>query len=294
MNDNGSLKISVIIPTYNRASLVKRAIRSVLSQTYSPLEVIVIDDGSTDGTAELINQHFLQQDYRTTIRYFRQENEGISAARNQGIRRSKGEWLAFLDSDDEWLPQKLEKQVVTISHNRDSKVCHTNEIWIRRGKRVNQKKKHAKSGGYIYQNCLPLCAISPSSVLIYENVFDEIGLFDESLPVCEDYDLWLRICSKFPVLYLDEPLIIKHGGHEDQLSKRHWGLDRFRIQALVKMLSSNHLSKADRLATLKVLLRKTRILRQGAQKRGKENMAADLRSKEEEYLNDIERIEIRI
>lgn len=255
--------ISVIIPLYDRAERVQRAIRSVLNQSCTPGEVIVVDDGSTDGSRAIIPAAF------PTVRYIWQENQGVSAARNRGIAEARGEWLAFLDSDDEWLPRKLERQMEALAANPDMRICHTNEIWIRRGRRVNPGKRHQKFGGYIYQKCLPLCIISPSSVLIHNSVFQEIGFFDTSLPACEDYDFWLRACSKYPVLYLDEALIIKYGGHPDQLSRKYPGMDRFRIRALEKMLLSGELSREDYLAALKMLEQKIDIYVQGALKRGK-------------------------
>lgn len=275
-------KVSVIIPTFNRSELIGRAIKSVLAQTRQPNEIILVDDGSTDETRTLIHQNF------PMVKYFRQRNNGVSSARNAGIRMANGDWIAFLDSDDEWLPKKLAEQMNALSTQPNLKVCYTNEVWYRTGKRVNQKKKHGKVGGYIYQNCLPLCIISPSAVIIHRDIFDEVGLFDEALPACEDYDLWLRLCSRFPVLYLPEPLIAKYGGHDDQLSKRFWGMDRFRIQALEKILDSDHLTDSDRRETIKMLLTKTRIVRQGAAKRRKIEIVKKLRSIEKRYRENIE------
>jgi len=276
-----STTISVIIPTFNRAGRIGRAVKSVLSQTLQPDEIIVIDDGSSDETSSVIEQ------YLPTVKYHRQGNKGVSSARNAGIRMAKGDWIAFLDSDDEWFPEKSSKQMKALSGNLDMKICHSNEIWYRNGRRVNPKKKHEKVGGYIYRKCLPLCIISPSSVMIHKGIFDEVGLFDESLPVCEDYDLWLRICSKWPVLYLKEYLIIKYGGHEDQLSRKFWGMDRFRIRSLEKILSSNHLSDSDRIATVDALLTKARILRQGAQKRERVEIISEMNLIEDRYREHI-------
>lgn len=276
-----STTISVIIPTFNRAGRIGRAVKSVLSQTLQPDEIIVIDDGSSDETSSVIEQ------YLPTVKYHRQGNKGVSSARNAGIRMAKGDWIAFLDSDDEWFPEKSSEQMKALSGNLDMKICHTNEIWYRNGRRVNPKKKHEKVGGYIYRKCLPLCIISPSSVMIHKGIFDEVGLFDESLPVCEDYDLWLRICSKWPVLYLKEYLIIKYGGHEDQLSRKFWGMDRFRIRSLEKILSSNHLSDSDRIATVDALLTKARILRQGAQKRERVEIISEMNLIEDRYREHI-------
>jgi glycosyltransferase involved in cell wall biosynthesis len=209
------MKISVIIPTWNRSSYLARALESVYAQSISPHEVIVVDDGSTDDTREIIKQHFKD------VRYLYQENRGVSSARNTGIRAAGGDWIALLDSDDCWLPHKLEHQQQLLRDNPDARICHSDEIWIRNGKRVNPMKKHAKRGGYIFKHCLPLCAISPSSAIIRHDLFDEIGLFDESLPACEDYDLWLRLCAAYPVLYADEALLIKHGGHADHAAGKN-------------------------------------------------------------------------
>lgn len=254
-------RISLIIPTHDRAHTLPRTLDSVLAQTRPADEIIVIDDGSTDGTETLIRSRYPQVAYR------RQPNRGVSAARNHGIRIATGDWIALLDSDDAWQPRKLERQLATLT--QDARIAHCDEIWIRNGVRVNPMRKHAKAGGRIYRHCLPLCAISPSAVLIHGEVFEYIGLFDESLPACEDYDLWLRITARWPVHYLDEPLVIKHGGHADQLSRRHPAMDRFRVRALEKMLADDVLSEADRRATLATLVDKLAILEQGARKRGR-------------------------
>ena len=254
--------VSVIIPTHDRAAVLGRAIESVLAQTLPPREIIVVDDGSTDGTEALLRSAFPQ------VRCLRQENRGVSAARNAGIAAATGEWLAFLDSDDEWLPGKLAAQREALERNPDCRLCHAEEIWIRNGRRVNAMRKHEKSGGNIYRRCLPLCVISPSAVIIHRDLFRDYGGFDETLPACEDYDLWLRICAREPVAFVEQPQIVKYGGHADQLSRRHWGMDRFRVRALEKILEADVLGPEDELATRQILVKKCRILAQGARKRG--------------------------
>ena len=256
-------EVSVVVPTFDRAEVLPRALDSVIEQTRLPVEVIVVDDGSTDATAELVESRF------PGVLVLRQENRGVSAARNRGLGASRGEWIALLDSDDEWRPRKLERQLSALEAQPDLRICHTDEIWIRRGRRVNPRQIHAKHGGWIFEHCLPLCAMSPSSVVIHRSIFDAVGMFNEALPACEDYDLWLRICSRYPVLYLDEPLVVKYGGHEDQLSSRIWGLDRFRIQALEKVLCDGSLSDDDRDSAASMLLQKVDIYLKGARKRGK-------------------------
>ncbi len=257
------MDVSVVVPTYNRAGVLGRALDSVFSQTRQPEQVIVVDDGSTDGTSEVINRDY------PLVTCVRQTNAGVSAARNRGIAEANSEWIAFLDSDDEWKPGKLERQLDALRQNPSFHICHTNEIWIRNGRRVNEGKRHAKSGGWIFQRCLPLCVISPSSVIVRRALLEELGGFDESLPVCEDYDMWLRICSRHPILFLEEPLVVKHGGHDDQLSKRYWGMDRFRIHAIEKILNYSHLSPRDRTAAVRTMIEKIDVYIAGADKRGK-------------------------
>ena len=258
--------VSVVIPSFNRVETLQRALASVLSQTRIADEVIVVDDGSTDSTAEMIINNF------PDVVYLYQTNRGVSAARNLGITHASSDWIALLDSDDEWLPEKLQRQFALLENypelSNELKVCHTEEIWVRNGKRVNQMKKHEKAGGWIYQRCLPICAMSPSSIVIHRSVFEKVGLFDEGLPACEDYDLWLKICSRYPVAYIEEPLIVKYGGHEDQLSRRYWGMDRFRVKSLLHILNEGRLEGDDLLATRRVLIEKLNILIQGAKKRG--------------------------
>lgn len=262
------MKISVVVPTYNRRDLLKRALLSVYSQTSLPAEVAVIDDGSTDGTEDMLLREFPQANY------FYQENRGVSAARNLGIQQSTGDWLAFLDSDDEWLPEKLAKQKAALSANPEFKACHTKENWIRNGTQVDVPRKYAKTGGWIFSHCLPLCAMSPSTVLIHRSVFAGIGLFDTQLPACEDYDLWLRITANYPVLLVDQPQINKHGGHEDQLSMAFWGMDRFRISALQKIIDAGQLSEQNRQAAVNMLVKKAGIYLNGVTKRGKTEEAS--------------------
>jgi glycosyltransferase involved in cell wall biosynthesis len=254
--------VSVVIPTYNRCNWLSRAIESVLRQTYSPFELIVVDDGSTDGTPELLEA------YGDGIRVIRKENTGVSGARNAGIRAAKGELIALLDSDDRWLPEKLEHQVAFFKASPRAMICQTEEIWIRNGIRVNPKRRHRKFSGMIFEKTLALCLVSPSAVMIRTALFREVGLFDENLPACEDYDLWLRICWKYPVHLIRMPLIVKHGGHPDQLSAMP-ELDKYRIHALVKILRDHRLSQNQRKAALATLAAKCSVYAGGCRKRGR-------------------------
>jgi glycosyltransferase involved in cell wall biosynthesis len=269
--------MAVVIPTYNRSRRLRRALASVMAQTRPPDEVVVVDDGSTEDTTGWIRDEF------PLVVYIRQKHEGVSAARNRGVMECRSEWIAFLDSDDEWRPEKLERQARALANNPDYHLCHSNETWIRNGRRVNEGKRHAKSGGRIFRRCLPLCVISPSAAVVRRSLLEEMGGFDESLPVCEDYDLWLRICARHPVLFLEEPLIVKHGGHADQLSRRHWGMDRYRIRAIEKVLSEGLLDPGDRRAAVHVLREKTAVYLRGARKRGKSDEVARYEAMLEKY-----------
>lgn len=252
--------VSIVITTYNRRAFLKEAVLSVLDQDYQDKEIIIIDDGSTDRSFEEVRKF--------PLRYVWKQNGGISSARNMGIGVSNGEFIAFLDVDDLWKKGKLTKQVQTMIENQID-ISYTDEIWIRNGERLNQRGRHRKYSGLIFERCLPLCIISPSSVVIKRNVFDEVGLFDEDLPVCEDYDMWLRITSRYPALFIDKLFIIKRGGHQDQLSRAYEAIDRFRIQSLTKIIQGNTLSTKMRTAALNELKKKCRIYAMGAKKRGR-------------------------
>jgi glycosyltransferase involved in cell wall biosynthesis len=254
--------VSIVLPTYNRSRLVCRAIDSVLAQSYRAFELIVVDDGSTDDTKNRL------ESYGDRITVIHQANRGVSAARNAGIQAASGPFIALLDSDDVWLPQKLERQIAFFRTCPGAVICQTEEIWIRKGVRVNPGKRHKKHSGMIFEKTLPLCLVSPSAVMLRKSLFDEVGLFDESLPACEDYDLWLRISWKHPVHLLDAPLITKNGGHADQLSRMP-GLDKYRIRALEKILKAGCLSQQQHWAALKTLKEKCRIYAAGCRKRGR-------------------------
>lgn len=258
-------KVSVIIPTYNRRTLLKKAIDSVLSQSFQDFELIVVDDGSEDDTTELIAA------YGKRITAIRQENRGPSAARNRGMEASRAELFAFLDSDDWWDKDKLMIQMAAMEKHPSYLISHTREIWYRRGKLLNQKKKHKKYHGYIFPDCLPLCAVSLSTVIARKKLFSDVGLFDEELPCCEDYDFWLRSSIKLPFLLVDKPLTLKDGGRQDQLSYIYRvGMDKYRIQSLAKILGTRGLlSSEQRKLALRELEKKCRIYGNGCLKHGK-------------------------
>jgi len=257
-------KVSVIIPTFNRSGVIKRAIDSVLNQSYQNFELIVVDDGSTDKTYAILEEYTVQ----SKIKLMTTANRGVSAARNLAVRNSQGQWVSFLDSDDEWLKEKLQRQMELVETEPSLKIIHTEEIWIRNGIRVNQMKKHQKYGGDIYEKCLPLCLISPSTVLIKKELYLQEKGFNENLPVCEDYDLWLRLTAYNKVGFIKDPLIKKYGGHDDQLSKKFLAMDYFRVLSLNDMMGNLNLTKEKKHLTQKMLLQKCNILLNGYKKHG--------------------------
>ena len=260
-------KVSVIIPTYNRANTIKRAINSVLQQTFKNFEIIIIDDGSQDNTEEVIQN--LNNSY---IIYKKIPHSGVSRARNEGITISNGDLIAFLDSDDKWVNTKLQKQVQYLNNNTQFPACHTNEIWIKNGIRINQGKKHKKYAGNFFIPSLKLCLISPSSVIIKKEIFDQIGKFDENFNYVEDYELWLRLTSRYKVGYIDEKLVIKYGGHSDQLSRKIDGIEKYRMLALEKFIINNYKDNSMRFYIFEAFneySKKFKIFTLGCLKRGK-------------------------
>jgi len=262
----GHALVSVIIPTYNRGWILKEAVESVLNQDYDAFELIVVDDGSTDDTRDILSAY-------NNITVLDQPNQGVSAARNRGVAHARGSFIAFLDSDDVWLPRKLAVQVDFFQQNHKALVCQTQETWVRKGRRVNPGHRHQKQSGMFFKRSLELCLVSPSAVMIKKSFFDEIGRFDESLPACEDYDLWLRINAHHPIYLIDQPLIVKRGGHDDQLSANP-GLDKYRITSIRKLIDSNDLSPTQKKAAVRVLKTKCRIYAAGCRKRGRMEDAA--------------------
>lgn len=271
--------VSVIIPTYNRWPMLGQAIESVLKQSYQGFELIVVDDGSDDQTAvELMR-------YGSEIRLISQARRGVAAARNFGVRSCRGGYLAFLDSDDLWKRKKLEIQVAFMAAH-EIQICQTEEVWIRRGVRVNPKKRHRKPSGDIFRSSLDLCLVSPSAVMMTRELFERVGGFDEALTICEDYDLWLRVALDTPVHLIPEPLVLKRGGHPDQLSHSTWGLDRFRALALKKLLDAG-LQGEKRKWAIEALANKVAILTRGARKRKKEYEALIYDSLLSEFIEEI-------
>ena len=253
--------VDVIIPTFNRAHLLQRAIESVLNQTYKEFKLYIVDDGSTDNTLELLKKY----QGHPQIVVHTQTNHGVSAARNYAVRHSHSPWISFLDSDDEWLPQKLESQIRYLKLHPQCRFLHSEEIWIRNGVRVNPKVKHNKGPDELFKRSLEFCLISPSTVIMRKDLFLEHGMFDETFTVCEDYDLWLKILAHEEIGFLPDYLTNKYGGHSDQLSTQFVAMDYWRIQSLWKLLKT-HIDQDKKNLILAEIKKKAPILLKGYQK----------------------------
>jgi len=249
---------------YNRSRLLVRCVQSVLAQSLPPTEILVVDDGSTDAVGGAMEA------FGARVRLLRLgENRGVSAARNFGVDQACGRWIAFLDSDDTWHPDKLAMQWDFLRSNPHYELIQSEEIWIRNGVRVNRRNHHAKPHGWILEPSLERCLVSPSCASIRQQAFVEIGGFDEALPVCEDYDLWIRWARWRPVGLDRACTLVKYGGHADQLSQREPAMDRFRVQALLTAWRSEREPMYSGLLAA-ALRRKLQILIAGARKRGRE------------------------
>ncbi len=277
---NNSPLVSVIIPTFNRSYVIAKAINSVLNQQYKNIELIVIDDGSVDQTNELMRSDF------SNIHYIKTDNNGVSAARNLGVTHANGKYIAFLDSDDEWMPKKVEKQVDFLESG-NLRWVHGEERWIRNGVRVNQKKIHQKAGGDIFNRSLHLCLISPSTVMMEKKLFIESGGFDEGFIVCEDFDLWLRLLINHEIGFISDELICKYGGHEDQLSAKFKAMDEYRIMAYEKLVQMKQLGPTRLNELKKVALRKCDILIVGYTKHGHIEKADNIKMKKDWFLKNL-------
>jgi glycosyltransferase involved in cell wall biosynthesis len=207
-----SIEVSAIIPTYNRRELVIRAIETVLAQTRAVEEIIVVDDGSTDGTG-----HALQARFGDRIRYVWQANAGVSAARNHGMRLAQGRYFALLDSDDEWLPDKTQAQIEWLEARPDfgMVVCDVQRV-DRDGAPIDvfHRREVIREDGRVLRYLIHNPALAPASAILRREVFEDVGGFDESLRTAEDIDVHLRIAQRWPIGVVELPLVRAMRGHD--------------------------------------------------------------------------------
>ena len=277
------LPVSVVIPTYNRFTLLCEAVRSVLGQTSRGFEVIIVDDGSRDGTPGGVARAFPD----SRVRCISLDHTGMPGlVRNRVAALSRGKYLAFLDSDDLWLPDKLEKQLHWFRENPGIRICHTRERWVRNGREISQASRKYRRQGMIFEDALTKCIIGPSTVMMERSLFEETGGFRENLEIAEDYEYWLRITPIHNIGYIDQPLTVKQAGHGDQLSEKYGHIEFFRIKGLKDLVDRDWFSRVDAAAVRSARLelsRKSRIYAAGARKRGKTEEAEEYETLAERY-----------
>jgi glycosyltransferase involved in cell wall biosynthesis len=262
--------VAVVIPVRDRAAMVVEAVGSVLAQTFRDFALVVVDDGSTDGSADAAAAALAGAPAGSRV--LRAPPRGVAAARNAGVAASDATWIAFLDSDDLWEPAKLAVQMTWLAARPSYRIAQTGERWLAGGRHRNPRAWHRKEE-WLFPRCLERCLVSPSAVVIRRDLYDALGGFDPTFALCEDYELWLRIALREAVGLVPEPLVVKRGGHPDQLSRSTWGLDRFRVAALVKLLATGALAEDERAAVTAVLRAKCGVLAQGAARRGRDDEA---------------------
>jgi glycosyltransferase involved in cell wall biosynthesis len=282
-------RVAVVIPVRDRAGFVAEAIESVLAQDYRDHALIVVDDGSSDESAEAASRA-LARTPQLPGRVLRTAPRGVAAARNAGVAAGDSEWIAFLDSDDLWLPAKLGRQMAWLDAHPGYRIAQTEERWIDRGHHRNPRAWHRKEEE-LFPRGLERCLVSPSAVAVRRDFYEELGGFDEAYPVCEDYELWLRVAVRERVGLVPETLVVKRGGHPDQLSRSTWGLDRYRVAALAKLLGNASLDPPTRAAVVGVLEAKCAVLAKGAARRGRDDEAGRYRDLAARFRSDAARIE---
>ncbi len=268
-------EVAVVVPVRDRAGMVGEAVASVVAQTFRDAALVVVDDGSSDDSAAAAEHAMRGAALRGCV--LRTSPAGVAAARNAGAAALDSAWIAFLDSDDLWLPAKLATQMAWLAAHPSYRIAQTGERWIDQGRHRNPRDWHRKEER-LFPRCLERCLVSPSAVIVRRDLYEALGGFDESFPVCEDYELWLRIALREPVGLVDEALVVKRGGHADQLSRSTWGLDRYRVAALSKLLATTNLSADERGAVIAVLRTKCDVLAGGAARRGRDEEAARYRA----------------
>jgi glycosyltransferase involved in cell wall biosynthesis len=228
-------RVSVVMATYNYGQFITYAIQSVVNQTFTDWELVIVDDGSKDDTSNVVERHLSDQ----RIRYYFQPNRGQPHAKNAGIGLSRGQLIAFLDADDAWLPTKLAKQVRLFDNDPDLGVVYSRRFVMDAFGKVLTEELRDMARGDVLKEAIQRTIPPFSSTLVRREVFENVGMFDESIPVAIDYDLWLRVALKYRFDYVDEPLLLYRTGHAN-LSKR--SVERLEIvlhRILPKFLSDD-------------------------------------------------------
>ena len=279
-------RVTVVIPVRNRVEMLRRAVESVLAQTCQNFDLVVVDDASTEdmsGVKDLVES-------RGHYWLLLKENIGPAAARNAGAQVGEGEWMACLDSDDGWSPEKLESQLAWFANHPEMEISQCEEEWVRNGLPLKKKENQHQPDGWVFEKCVEVCCVSPSCTMISRRLWQKLGGFDERYRVCEDYELWLRASLDNPVGLVKGgtgPLVTRHGGHDDQLSFAVEAMDRFRVLALLELMQKQELTESQRQVVVEGVLQRAEVLKKGALKRGKDADAKVYGRAEERQWNDM-------
>lgn len=248
--------VSILVPVYNGDQYISEAIESALAQTYQNFELLIVNDGSTDNSKSIIMNYLGD----SRIRYFEQQNAGVAATRNLAIKHAKGKYIGFLDQDDCWLPDKLSTQVQFLETHQEFAFIHSRQGYIQAdGTLISHYPKDwvADLHGECFVELFKRNRIAVLTVLLRKNVIDEIGYFNETVSRVDDYELWLRICSKYPIGFQDKKLAL-YRCHETNASHDYVKMEQAELSALESLYDLNKevfkcIDKAtlnDRFATL--------------------------------------------
>jgi glycosyltransferase involved in cell wall biosynthesis len=306
------VRVSVVVPTHNKKEMVTEAIESVLAQSYRDCELIVVDDGSTDGTPlhvfstfgaqpeaiEILSKmnpnavrpfsHSFAHD-GIPIQYHYIANRGLSAARNRGIKFAHGSCVAFLEAEDLWNPAHLETHATFHEENDWARVSHIGECHVRDRSRAGKARKAPPASGWIFQQALETSPICISAAMAHRTCFAECGGFDENLPACEDYDLWLRFAARYPIHFLEGTEIVRRSSRF-QSSNRSWTWDRYRVYALEKSFQSGKLNAEQRLLVAEEIVKKCERLVEGFKRQKSEERANFYERKRKRFALEVRKL----
>jgi glycosyltransferase involved in cell wall biosynthesis len=303
---------SVVVPTCNKREQVAQALQSALAQTYRNFEIAIVDDGSTDGTPahvfrtfgaepkaiDIVSHlnpaalrpffhHFVHDG--VTFKYHYHTNRGLAAARNRGIRHARGSYVAFLEAEDRWDPTHLETQLAFLEANQGARISRVGEHPGRTCPRGRRPGRAERASGWLFASALENCPASISCAVIHRSCFTECGAFDENLPACEDYDLWLRLSARFPIYYVDGPEVV-HRSPRAEISPHAWTWDRFRVYALEKSFQSGHLDPEQRFLVSQEIVRRCERLVDGFRRQKSEERANFYERKRRRFAQEVRKL----